>query len=275
MTATLPYMSIFATTLISLSSRASVDHIFRILVFDVKLVFDDLPGQDAIDHIVSGKILISHFIGRMISESNSPCPRGFPHLPQDFVIHGPVVSPEIIDGKVWLQADNNDLRIAERLRRGRHPKRRYRAKLPTAERPAVHRIRRGLTTPVNCRERGTDKNRRTTFISEIAVSLPDQGSVDCLQIVERDHAINREFEQSRAAARNQKPKQVSLQSRSRAAFSELSTPRRDSRRSAKGGPPAITGRSWVGYIQSILRPKTMPSLPTAMSLPFVAVKLRK
>jgi XisI protein len=30
-------------------------------------------------------------------------------------IHGPVVSLEIIDGKVWLQADNTDLRVAERL----------------------------------------------------------------------------------------------------------------------------------------------------------------
>jgi hypothetical protein len=30
-------------------------------------------------------------------------------------IPGPVVNLEIIDGKVWLQADNTDLRIAERL----------------------------------------------------------------------------------------------------------------------------------------------------------------
>ncbi|MBO0863163.1 MAG: XisI protein [Chloracidobacterium sp.] len=30
-------------------------------------------------------------------------------------IHGPVVSLEIIDGKVWLHADNTDLRVAERL----------------------------------------------------------------------------------------------------------------------------------------------------------------
>jgi hypothetical protein len=30
-------------------------------------------------------------------------------------IHAPIVGPEIIDGKVWLQADNADLRIAERL----------------------------------------------------------------------------------------------------------------------------------------------------------------
>ena len=30
-------------------------------------------------------------------------------------IHGPVVNLEIIDGKVWLQADITDLRIAERL----------------------------------------------------------------------------------------------------------------------------------------------------------------
>jgi hypothetical protein len=30
-------------------------------------------------------------------------------------IHGPVVSLEIIDWKVWPQADNTDLRIAERL----------------------------------------------------------------------------------------------------------------------------------------------------------------
>jgi XisI protein len=30
-------------------------------------------------------------------------------------IHGPVVSLEIIYGKVWLQADNTDLRIAEHL----------------------------------------------------------------------------------------------------------------------------------------------------------------
>jgi hypothetical protein len=37
-------------------------------------------------------------------------------------IHGPVVSLEIIDGKVWLQADNTDLRIAERLEEAGIPK---------------------------------------------------------------------------------------------------------------------------------------------------------
>ena len=37
-------------------------------------------------------------------------------------IHGPVVSLEIIDGKVWLQADNTDLRVAERLEEADIPK---------------------------------------------------------------------------------------------------------------------------------------------------------
>ena len=37
-------------------------------------------------------------------------------------IYGPVVSLEIIDGKVWLQADNTDLRIAERLEEAGIPK---------------------------------------------------------------------------------------------------------------------------------------------------------
>src|SRR5215475_3344203 len=36
-------------------------------------------------------------------------------------IHGPVVL-EIIDGKVWLQADNIDLRVAERLEEAGIPK---------------------------------------------------------------------------------------------------------------------------------------------------------
>ena len=30
-------------------------------------------------------------------------------------IHGPIISLEIIDGKIWLQADHTNLRIAERL----------------------------------------------------------------------------------------------------------------------------------------------------------------
>ena len=37
-------------------------------------------------------------------------------------IHGPVISLEIIDGKVWLQADNTDLRVAERLEEAGIPK---------------------------------------------------------------------------------------------------------------------------------------------------------
>jgi XisI protein len=37
-------------------------------------------------------------------------------------IHGPVVSLEIIDWKVWRQADNADLRIAERLEEAGIPK---------------------------------------------------------------------------------------------------------------------------------------------------------
>jgi hypothetical protein len=37
-------------------------------------------------------------------------------------IHGPVVSLEFIDGKVWLQANNTDLRIAERLEEAGIPK---------------------------------------------------------------------------------------------------------------------------------------------------------
>ncbi len=37
-------------------------------------------------------------------------------------IHGPVVSLEIIDGKAWLQSDNTDLRIAERLEEAGIPK---------------------------------------------------------------------------------------------------------------------------------------------------------
>jgi hypothetical protein len=36
-------------------------------------------------------------------------------------IHGPVVSLEIIDGKVWLQADNTDLRLVERWEEGGIP----------------------------------------------------------------------------------------------------------------------------------------------------------
>jgi hypothetical protein len=37
-------------------------------------------------------------------------------------IHRAVVSLEIIDGKVWLQADNTDLRIAEGLEEAGIPK---------------------------------------------------------------------------------------------------------------------------------------------------------
>ncbi|MGH9754988.1 MAG: XisI protein [Blastocatellia bacterium] len=37
-------------------------------------------------------------------------------------IHEPVVSVEIIDGEIWLQADNTDLRIAERLEEAGIPK---------------------------------------------------------------------------------------------------------------------------------------------------------
>lgn len=37
-------------------------------------------------------------------------------------IHGPVVSLEIIDWKVWRQADNTDLLIAERLEEAGIPK---------------------------------------------------------------------------------------------------------------------------------------------------------
>lgn len=37
-------------------------------------------------------------------------------------IHGPVVSLEIINGKIWLQADHTNLRIAERLEEAGVPK---------------------------------------------------------------------------------------------------------------------------------------------------------
>lgn len=37
-------------------------------------------------------------------------------------VHGPVVSLEIIDGKAWLQADNTNMRIAERLEEAGIPK---------------------------------------------------------------------------------------------------------------------------------------------------------
>jgi hypothetical protein len=50
----------------------------------------------------------------------------------------------------------------------------------------------------------------------------DQGAVDYLQIVDRDPSANLEFEQSRAAARDQKLNPASLQGRSRAVTSELS-----------------------------------------------------
>ncbi|MGE0883113.1 MAG: element excision factor XisI family protein [Blastocatellales bacterium] len=37
-------------------------------------------------------------------------------------IHGPVISLEIINGKIWLQADHTNLRIAERLEEAGIPK---------------------------------------------------------------------------------------------------------------------------------------------------------
>lgn len=37
-------------------------------------------------------------------------------------IHGPVISLEIINGKIWLQADHTNLRIAERLEKAGVPK---------------------------------------------------------------------------------------------------------------------------------------------------------
>lgn len=37
-------------------------------------------------------------------------------------IHGPVVSLEIINGKIWLQADHTNLRMAERLEAAGIPK---------------------------------------------------------------------------------------------------------------------------------------------------------
>lgn len=37
-------------------------------------------------------------------------------------IHGPVISLEIINGKVWLQADHTNLKIAERLEEAGIPK---------------------------------------------------------------------------------------------------------------------------------------------------------
>ena len=37
-------------------------------------------------------------------------------------IHGPIISLEIINGKVWLQADHTNLRIAERLEEAGVPK---------------------------------------------------------------------------------------------------------------------------------------------------------
>ena len=37
-------------------------------------------------------------------------------------IHGPVISLEIIHGKVWLQADHTNLRMAERLEEAGIPK---------------------------------------------------------------------------------------------------------------------------------------------------------
>ncbi len=37
-------------------------------------------------------------------------------------VHGPIISLEIINGKVWLQADHTNLRIAERLEEAGIPK---------------------------------------------------------------------------------------------------------------------------------------------------------
>ena len=37
-------------------------------------------------------------------------------------IHGPVISLEILNGKVWLQADHTNMRIAERLEEAGIPK---------------------------------------------------------------------------------------------------------------------------------------------------------
>ena len=37
-------------------------------------------------------------------------------------VHGPVISLEIINGKVWLQADHTNLRIAQRLEAAGIPK---------------------------------------------------------------------------------------------------------------------------------------------------------
>jgi hypothetical protein len=52
------------------------------------------------------------------------------------------------------------------------------------------------------------RNRRSTFISEGAAPLPDQGEVDRLQIVERDRGVNRKFKQSRAAASGSKAETI-------------------------------------------------------------------
>lgn len=61
--------------------------------------------------------------------------------------------------------------------------------------------------PVNCRKCGapTGTAARRSF-QKGAAPLPDQGAVDRLQIVERDCAINRAFERSRTATRDQKLK---------------------------------------------------------------------
>jgi XisI protein len=64
--------------------------------------------------------VISLFTLQKLGGKTKLTPLGFREIPGDGWdesrrIHGPVVSLEIIDGKVCLQADNTYLRIAERL----------------------------------------------------------------------------------------------------------------------------------------------------------------
>lgn len=64
--------------------------------------------------------------------------------------------------------------------------------------------------PAHCRKRGAPTGTTAwRSFQKSAPRPPDQCAVDRPQIVERDRAINREFEQSRAAARVQKLKPAS------------------------------------------------------------------